>query len=563
MPSDFPWREHYDNGVPHQINYPDHPFFKFLETAALNKPENICTIFNGARMTYKGASDSSDQLAAAFAALGAKKGSRIGILMPNCPQFVVSYFGILKLGAIVVAINPQFSEREIVQQVNDAGVTHMIVISNAYEKIKALQAKTTIKTVITTSIKDALPSVSSFLFGLLREKKDGYKPELSEGDHWMQELIAAFSPTDRPAVPVNGDDRALIQYSSGTTGLPKGAVALHRNLVANVLQFDSWMTPLEHGSEVFMLAIPLYHVYGMVAGMGYGIATGNTSVLISNPRDFDNLLKQIEKNKVTYFPGVPTIYNAINHHPDVLAGKYDLSSIKVCISGSAPLLRQTKEAFESLTGGVVFEGYGLSEAPTATHINPVQGVNKNGSIGLPLPDVEVRIVDIEDGMIVQPQGEPGEMVIRGPQIMFGYHNLPTDTYEVLREGWLYTGDIAYMDQDGYFFIVDRKKEMIKPGGFAVSPREVEEVLQNHPRIAEVGVAGVPDEYRGETVKAWIVLKEGDQIDLDEIRSFCKENLAPYKIPTDIAVVNQLPKSAVGKLLRRELVRMHKEQAENQ
>ena len=556
MSNDFPWRDHYDAGVPHSIDYPDIPFHHFLRTATELHPDKVCTFFQGAQMTFKEASDTSDRLAAGLASLGVKKGTRVSLLMPNCPQFVTSYFAILKLGAVIVAVNPLFSPPEIVQQVNDAGSEVIILLSNSYEKIKALQPQTRIRTIVATSIKEALPSVSSFLFSLLREKKDGYRVEIADGDCWMQDLIQAFSAADCPQVTVTPDDQAMIQYSGGTTGTPKGAVALHRNLVANVLQFDSWMTTLEHGKEVVMLAIPMYHVYGMVAGMGYAVASQNSMVLIANPRDFSNLLRQIEKYKATYFPGVPTIYNAINNHPDVIAGKHNLKSIKVCISGSAPLLRQTKETFETLTGGVLFEGYGLSEAPTATHINPVQGLNKEGSIGLPLPDVEVRIVDVNDGLVVLPQGETGEMVLRGPQVMFGYHNLPTDTYQVLKEGWLYTGDIACMDADGYFYIVDRKKEMIKPGGMAVWPREVEEVLQRHPKIAEVGVAGVPDDYRGETVKAWCVLKEGQLVTPEELRTFCKDSLAPYKIPTAFEFVETLPKTPVGKLLRRELVRMH-------
>ncbi len=560
MSDDFPWRAHYDPGVPHTLDYPEMPFHNFLEQAALNRPEAICTRFRNAQMTYIEVNTASDRFAAGLASTGVKKGTRVGILLPNCPQFVISFFAILKLGGIVVAVNPLFTPPEIKRQVNDAGVTHMIVITNAYDKVKALQPETGINIVIPTNIKEALPPVSSFLFTLLREKKDGYRIELSPGDHWMQALIDSFSAEDRPSIPVTPDDRALIQYSGGTTGTPKGAVALHRNLVANVLQFDAWMTKLEHGKEVFLLAIPMYHVYGMVAGMGYGIASQNTLVLIANPRDFDSLLKQIEKNKVSYFPGVPTIYNAINNHPDVLDGKYDLKSIKVCISGSAPLLRETKETFEALTGGVVFEGYGLSEAPTATHINPVQGLNKEGSIGLPLPDVEVRILDIDDGLTVLPKGQPGEMVLRGPQVMFGYHNMPTETYDTLREGWLFTGDIATMDADGYFFITDRKKELIKPGGLAVWPREVEEVLQSHPQVKEVGVAGVPDEYRGETVKAWCVLKDGETTTQEALREYCRESLAAYKIPTEIVFVDHLPKSTVGKILRRELIRMHEKQA---
>jgi long-chain acyl-CoA synthetase len=307
------------------------------------------------------------------------------------------------------------------------------------------------------------------------------------------------------------------------------------------------------------MAIPLFHVYGMVAGLLLGTYVGASLVMVPNPRDLKDVMSNIQIYSATIFPGVPTLYNAINNNPDVQAGKYNLRSIKACISGSAPLLRETKERFESITGGVVFEGYGLSEAPTATHCNPLLGENRTGSIGLPLPDVDVRIISLDDGVTVLPTGEIGELVVSGPQVMKGYHNMPTETQNVLRDGWLYTGDIAYMDEDGYFFIVDRKKELIKPGGYQVWPREVEEVIMENPKVLEVGVAGVPDAYRGETVKAWVVLKPGEQSSEEEIRDWCRERLAKFKVPTSVEFRDELPKTTVGKILRRELVREHKEQ----
>jgi long-chain acyl-CoA synthetase len=306
------------------------------------------------------------------------------------------------------------------------------------------------------------------------------------------------------------------------------------------------------------MAIPLFHVFGMVAGMLLAIRLGASLIMIPNPRDQKDLLTSIQKYKTTMFPGVPTQYNAINNNPDVIAGKYDLKSIKACLSGSAPLMRETKERFEQLSGGKLFEGYGLSEAPTATHCNPLNGENRTGSIGLPFPDVECRIVSLDDGVTDLGAGEAGELAIKGPQVMRGYHNMPTETANTLREGWLFTGDIAKMDEDGYFYIVDRKKELIKPGGYQVWPREVEEVIASHPKVLEVGVAGVPDAYRGETVKAWVVLKPGETVTADEIRAFCKENLASFKVPTMVEFRDSLPKTTVGKVLRRELVREHKE-----
>lgn len=308
------------------------------------------------------------------------------------------------------------------------------------------------------------------------------------------------------------------------------------------------------------MAIPLYHVYGMVAGMSFAMACSAALVMIPNARDIKDDLDNLQKYRATIFPGVPTLYNAINTWPDVLAGKYDLSSIKACISGSAPLMRETKEQFEALTGGVVFEGYGLSEAPTAVTCNPMAGENRTGSIGMPLPDVDVRIVSLDDEVSVLPVGEIGEIVLKGPQVFKGYHNMPTETQNALRDGWLYTGDIGRMDENGYFYIVDRKKELIKPGGFQVWPREVEEVITEHPKVFEVGVAGIPDPKRGETVKAWIVLNPGETATVEEIREFCKEHMAPYKVPTQIEFRDELPKTNVGKILRRELVRQHKESA---
>jgi long-chain acyl-CoA synthetase len=364
-------------------------------------------------------------------------------------------------------------------------------------------------------------------------------------------------------VEISPDDIALFQYSGGTTGIPKGAVALHKNVVANTLQIKSWMPNLVEGEEVVLMGIPLFHVYGMVAGMNFAMTNGASMVMVPNARDLKDVLQNISKYKATIFPGVPLLYNAINNHADVKAGKYDLSSIKACISGSAPLMRETKEQFEKLTGGRVFEGYGLSEAPTATHCNPLLGENKTGSIGMPLPDVDVKIISLDDGETELTQGEIGEIAIHGPQVMKGYHNMPTETANTLRQmkdgtTWLFTGDIARMDEDGYFYIVDRKKELIKPGGFQVWPREVEEAISSHPKVLEVGVGGIPDPNRGETVKAWIVTKPGETLTVEELKAYCKEHLAPYKVPTHYEFRTELPKTTVGKILRRELVRQHKE-----
>jgi long-chain acyl-CoA synthetase len=554
-----PWLKQYDSGVPTTIVYPAVPIFALLEEAARKYPDTTCTIFHGARITYKEMNEITDRLAAGLAELGVKKGDRVGIFMPNTPQFVMAYFAILKAGGVVVATNPLYSAREIEHQANDSGIEIMMVMSNFYNTVKAVQPNTRIRQVIVTNIKEALPPMLSFLFGLAKEKKGGFRIDLQPGDVWMKDLVERHKPADRPKVDVGPEDVALFQYSGGTTGISKGAVALHRNLVANSMMIRSWMTNCEDGKEVTLMAIPLFHVYGMVAGMCFSMRAAASMVMIPNPRDLKDVLENLQKYKATIYPGVPTMYNAINNHPDVKAKKYDLSSIKACISGSAPLMRETKDKFEALTGGKLVEGYGLSETPTATHCNPLFGKNPPGSIGLPLPDVDCRIISLDDEVTVMPVGEIGELVVKAPNVMKGYHNMPTETANSLRDGWLYTGDIARMDEEGFFYIVDRKKELIKPGGYQVWPREVEEVIAMNPKVLEVGVAGIPDPYRGETVKAWVVLKPVETATEDEIKDWCKDKLAKFKVPTHVEFRQELPKTTVGKILRRELVRQHKEQ----
>lgn len=555
---DRPWFKHYDEGVPRSIEYPPITLFHLLEEAAQNYPHSACTIFKGEKITYKEMDALTDRMAAGLAALGVQKGDRVGIFMPNSPQFVIAYFGALKAGGVVVATNPLYSQREIEHQANDSGVEIMLVMSNFYHTVKEVQPKTKIRKVVVTNIKEALSPVLSFLFTLTKEKKGGFRVDLAEGDIWMQDLLAKYKPEDRPKVDIGPDDLALFQYSGGTTGVSKGAIAMHRNLVANTLMIRSWLSDCADGREVVLMAIPLFHAYGMVAGMCFAIRAASSMVLIPNPRDLKDVLDSIQKYQVSIYPGVPTMYNAINNHPDVLAGKYNLSSIKACISGSSALLRETKDRFEALTGGKLVEGFGMSEAPTASLCNPLYGLNPPGSIGIPLPDTDCRIVSLEDEVSDVPVGESGELVIRGPNVMKGYHNMPTETANTLRDGWLYTGDIARMDEEGFFYIVDRKKELIKPGGYQVWPREVEEVIAANPKVLEVGVAGIPDPYRGETVKAWVVLKAGESATEGDIKDWCKDRLAKFKVPTHVEFRPELPKTTVGKILRRELVRQEKE-----
>jgi len=559
-----PWLANYDKGVPQTLDYPQKPLFHFLEEAAHKYPDHACTIFKGAVISYREMNAQTDAMAAALLEMGVKKGDRVGIFMPNLPQFVIAFYGILKAGAAVVAINPTYPVDEIIMPVDDANIDVMFTLTRFYDKVKAARERSKLKKIIVSNLKEALPPFTRLLFTLFKEKKgDDHLDTLASGDVWMKDLLAKHAQSAKPSVEVSPDDTAVFQYSGGTTGVPKGAVAMHRNVVANTLQIKSWMPSLIPGKEVVLMGIPLFHVYGMVAGMNFAMANGASMVMVPNARDLKDVLDNISKYKATIFPGVPTLYNAINNHPDVKAGKYNLSSIKACISGSAPLMRETKEQFEKLTGGKVFEGYGLSEAPTATHCNPLEGVNKTGSIGMPLPDVDVKLINLDDGETELTQGEIGEIIINGPQVMKGYHNMPTETVNSLRQmkdgkTWLFTGDIARMDEDGYFYIVDRKKELIKPGGFQVWPREVEEAIMGHPKVLEVGVGGIPDPQRGETVKAWIVMKPGETITEAELKAFCKEHLAPYKVPTHYEFRTELPKTTVGKILRRELVRQHKE-----
>jgi long-chain acyl-CoA synthetase len=555
-----PWFKQYDPGVPRSIDYPAVPLTHLLTEAARRFPDRPCTVFKGAALTYRQMDEMTDQLAAALAELGVSKGKAVGLFMPNVPQFVLAFFAILKAGGVVVATNPLYTPREIVHQLADSGVELMLVTSNFYRKVKEAQPKTHLQRLVVTNIKEGLPPLLRLLFTLAKEKKDGHRVQLEAGDLWMQDLLKAHKGAERPKVELGPDDVAIFQYSGGTTGISKAAIGLHRNLVANALQIQSWMPDVRPGEEIVLMAIPLFHVYGMVAGMMFAVASAASMIMVPNPRDMADVLHSIARYRPTIYPGVPTMYNAINNHPEVIAGKVDVSSIRACISGSAPLMRETKERFEKLTGGKLVEGYGLSEAPTATHCNPLQGGGRTGSIGLPFPDTDCRVVSLDDGVTALGVGEIGELVIKGPNVMRGYHNMPTETANTLREGWLYTGDIARMDDDGFFYIVDRKKELIKPGGYQVWPREVEEVIAENPKVLEAGVAGVPDAYRGETVKAWVVVKPGETLTEEELQAWCKERLAPFKVPTFVEFRSELPKTTVGKILRRELVKQEGERS---
>lgn len=552
---DRPWTKRYDEGVPTEVPLPTHPVHDFLRKSAARFPDHTAIIFKGRRITFRELDEASDAIAAGLAANGFANGDRAVIYMANTPQSVMAFYGILKAGGIVIATNPLYSERELEHQLTDCGAETVFVMTLFYDQLKRVQksGRTAVKRIIVTNIKEYLPPHLRLLFGLLKEKKEGHHAVLEPGDVWFQDFLAAGRQAPPARVEVGPDDMALLQYTGGTTGVAKGAIALHRNLVSNTVIVRSWLTDLREGEEIIIGAIPFFHSYGMVTVLCLAPAVGAAMIAIPNPRDLKDVLSSINKYRPTVYPGVPAMYIAINNNPDVAAGKYDLKSIRACISGSAPLLLETKTKFEQISGAKLVEGYGLTEAHVVTHANPIYGENRAG-IGLPLPNVEARIVNAEDGDEIVPVGEIGELIIRSPSIMAGYWQMPTETANCLRDDWLYTGDIARMDEDGYFYIEDRKKDMIIAGGFNIYPREVEEVLAEHPAVLEVAVAGIPDARRGETVKAWIVKKPGDPTTEEQIIEWSKERLAKYKYPRMIEFRDELPRTTVGKVLKRELVK---------
>lgn len=573
--ADRPWTNKYDPGVPASLEpYPDVTVQYFLQEAAKKNPSGVALISSAhlpvlgrkaSTLTYSQLDHLSNHLAAALIDMGLKKGDRVVLVMPNIAAFVISYYAILKAGGVVSATNPTYPPDKMQFQINDCGAEFVITMSLFYNTIKQIQPKTKVKTVIVANVKEYLPQIARVLFTLAKEKKEGHRVEtLQPGDFWFQDVLARYNGK-MPNRDVSPGDLALFQYTGGTTGVAKAAMSTHKALVANTLQMRAWLfgkdIPASAKDEVFLGAIPMFHVFGMVAVLNFAVALGAKIALVPNPRDIPDVLDNINTFQPTIFMGVPALYNAINNHPDVRSGQVSLRSIRACVSGSAPLPPSTKQEFERLSGGALREGFGMSEAPTATHCNPLKGENRTGSIGMPLPDMEMRIVSLDDGTTDVPVGEVGELIMSGPQIMVGYHGMPTETANVLREQdgkiWLYTGDIARMDEDGYFYIVDRKKDMALIGGFNVYPNNVEKVLAEHPAVLEVGVAAVPHPEKDgqEALKAWIVLKPDTHVSEQELVDHCAQKLARYEIPTRYAFVKELPKTTVGKTLRRELVQM--------
>lgn len=562
-----PWLKHYEPGVRPHLDYPLVPMHHFLEDGAAKYPNHPAIIFGGvvhpfgvlmdAKMTYKQLNDQANRLANALIKIGVKKGDRLAIYLPNCPQYVITYYAALKIGAIVAPHNPLYVPRELEFQLNDSGAETIVCLSRLYGNVQKVRANTKLRSVIVANIKEYFPMLLKMLFTLAVEKKEGHYVKIERDDRWFQDVLAG-APTTPPRVDVRPQDTAVLLYTGGTTGVPKAAEITHKNLVANALQTREWFTQSREGQEVFLTALPLYHSYAMTVCMNQCIYLCGTMILIPNPRDLEHLLKSIDRHKPTLFPGVPTMYAAINNHPHLK--KYNLRSIKACISGAAGLPIEVQTRFQEITGARLVEGYGLSEASPVAHANPIFGENRIGTIGLPFPNTDAKIVDLETGTREMPIGQPGELCIQGPQVMKGYWNRPDETSKTLREGWLYTGDVAVMDADGYFKIVDRKKDMIIAGGYNIYPREVEDVLYQHPKVLEAAVAGVPDLYRGETVKAYIVLRPGETATEQEFFAFCKERLAVYKCPKLIEFRDSLPKTLIGKVLRRQLVEEEKQKA---
>jgi len=537
-----PWLDHYDYWMRPHINYPRRPLYEILRLTAVQAPESVATAFQGAHLTYAQIKEQSDKLATALVRFGIKQGDRIGIMLPNCPQYIIATFAILRLGAIVVNINPLYTPREVAVVAGDSGMRLLFTLDLLAPVVFAAREQTSLEKVIITSMTEYSPAATP--------------PAVTEGAERFFDLLASVAEPELPHVEVHPEDVAVLQYTGGTTGVPKGAMLTHYNIFANVIQVSLWGNHESRtGGETYLLVIPFFHIYGFTVGMMVGTWLGVQQVLIPK-YDVEALLNAIRDYRPTYFPAVPTIYISLLNHPQVK--EYGIDKVRVFNCGSAPLPIEVITQFERLTGGVTLnEGYGLSEASPVTHSTASLARRKPGSIGLPFPDTEIKIVDLEAGTREVGVGEEGELCIAGPQVMKGYWNRADETAIALRKDksgrtWLYTGDVARMDEDGYFYIVQRKKDMIIVSGFNVYPTEVEGVLYKHPAVLEAGVIGIPDAYRGEAVKACVVFRKGMTATPEELIEHCKTQLAEFKVPQQIQIRESLPKTAVGKVLHRVL-----------
>jgi long-chain acyl-CoA synthetase len=550
-----PWLKHYELDMPHTLHpYPERTLLDVMSDTVQQRPEHTALIFKGTRVSYARLEQLTNAFGAALVAQGVQKGDRVALLLPNSPQSIIAQLGAWKAGAIACPINSLYTPRELEHALNEVGAETVIVLTPFYDKVKSLQTHTQVRRVIATNIKEYLPTHTRWLFTLVKEKKEGHRIRLQSGDLWWQDLMHEHAGAPRPAVPLACADPAILLFSGGTTGTPKAALGTHHALLMSAMQLHAYgRTALADWDDIITLVMPMFHVYGNMA-LNTSLVAHWPMAVVPNPRDIDDLLATIAKVRPAVLHGVPTLFIALLNHPKVKAGKVDFKSMKVCYAGAAPLLVETKRRFEALTGGALLDAYGMTETMLAAVVCPVHGAYKAGSTGIPVPDVDVKIVDIDTGQQILPLGEIGEVCISAPQVMVGYWGHPEETAAMIRDGWVYTGDLGYLDEDGYLFVVDRKKDLIKPGGFQVWPREVEEVLATHPAVAEASVAGVPDEYQGEAVKAWVVVRADHQVTIDELRAYCRERLTGYKVPKTIEFRTELPKTMVGKVLRRELTK---------
>jgi len=547
---DKPWLAHYEKGVPESVEFEEKCVPEFLERSASKFPDNMALLFQGYKVTYRELKDMVDRFATCLHDFGIRKGDSVAILLPNVIPCAVSYYAILKIGGIAVMNNPLYSDRELEHQFNDSGAKLLITLDLLGNRMIDLRPKTQIKQIVYASIGNYLPFPKNLLFPLVAKKKKlaaDVKP--AEDVFKWKEVLAKSSPNP-PKVELSFDDTAMYQYTGGTTGVSKGVTLTHSNLSKNVQQSREWFPSFNEGEEIMLGALPFFHVFGLTVAMNFAIFMGWGDILVPKPQP-EQLLEAIGKFKPTFAPLVPTMYIGMLSHPNF--NQTDNSSIKGCFSGSAPLPLEVIKDFEDKTGAVIVEGFGLTESTPVTHINPFSGgKRKAGSIGIPIPDTECRIVDLNDGITDMPVGETGEIIIKGPQVMKGYRNKPEETAETLKDGWLHTGDIAMMDEEGYFFIVDRKKDMIISGGYNVYPRDIEEVFFEHPKVLEATAIGVPHPTRGEQVKVFVVPKEGETPTEEELMEYCKTKLAKYKLPTEIEFRVELPKTNVGKVLKKNL-----------
>ncbi|MCX8125441.1 MAG: long-chain fatty acid--CoA ligase, partial [Spirochaetes bacterium] len=544
-----PWLKHYDPGVPATIQYHETPLHKMLERSVNEFPYNTALIFEGYRVSYTELFVMVKKFAAFLNSIGVKKGDVVAILLPNMIQTVVAYYATISIGGIVAMCNPLYSDRELEYQFNDSGAKVLVCLDLLANRMIKLRSVTGIQHIIYASIGDYLPFPKNILFPLVA-RKNGMKADVYPApDVYHFKYCLKVSEPNPPQVEISFDDVVAYQYTGGTTGVSKGAILTHRNLGCMVQMYEQWFKT-NRGEEIAMAAPPIFHVLGMSAAMNLPLYMGWTIVLIAKPQP-ENLLKAIRLYRPTMSPLVPTMYVGMLQHPDLK--KTDMTCFKLLTSGGASLPVEVLQEFKKLTGVEINEGFGMTETSPQTHLNPYKGKKKPGSIGIPYPDTEVKIVDLETGTKEVPVGKPGEMLFRGPQVTKGYLNKPEETKKAFtKDGFLKSGDIAYMDKDGYFFVVDRKKDLIISGGYNIYPREIEEVLYQNEKIAKCAVIGIPDQKRGENVKAYVVLKSGHNATPEELLEFCKSRLAKYKWPVEIEIRNSLPESNVGKILKKEL-----------